>query len=605
MAEQSRNETDSSLQAQVEHLELEVSTLQQDKRDLELALLTITEHGDLIEAEMHRLNEQLKGEITERQKAQAALQDILERVSQDKADLEIILQATAEHGDTLEYQLYTQAVESMRQSEALFRAIAESTPILMILAQALDGSITYANSVSSERLCIESQDLIGQRLLDFFTEPVDADYLDNQLHQVGYVRNYEMRLRDRTGHPFWVSTSIHPLTLNGQHILLTTLYDISDRKHAELLLQASEEQLRKQAQELELHVAQRTIELQQAEAKYRDIFENAAEGIFQVSPQGRYLSANPALAKLLGYETPADLMTHLTDIRQQLYIQPQRWDELMTYLNHFGTVAEFESQIYRQDGSILWISENIRPVYDDRGNLLYYEGSIWDITQRKVSEEALRQQRQTSDRLLLNVLPQPIAERLKRGQKTIADQFDDASVLFADIVNFTGLSTQTHPERLVTLLNDIFSAFDNLADYYHLEKIKTIGDAYMVVGGLPTPQADPLGATADMALDMLQTIQTFYIHDQPIHLRIGIHTGPVIAGVIGARKFIYDLWGDTVNLASRMESQGEAGRIQVTEAVYLRLKKRYRFKLRGSVDIKGTGNVTTYWLLSRKVNLKF
>jgi PAS domain S-box-containing protein len=583
-------------------LQEEVLRLRQENEDLKIALLTISEHGDFIEAQLHNTNQRLATEVAERQQAQATLQDILEKVSRDKADLEIMLQATAEHGDTVEYQLYTQAVETMRHSEALFRAIAESTPVLMILSQQPDGQITYANSVSTERLAGQGQALEGRCLRDFLYDPADAERWQNLLDTEGKVLDYEVRLRDYRGQSLWVSASIHPIVLGEVTTFLTTFYDISDRKRAQLLLQASEDTLRQQAQVLEERVQERTAALSEAEAKYRDIFENAAQGIFQITPQGQYLQANHALVQLLGYSSAADLMANLTDTRQQLYVQPQRWLEMMAYIKRFGHLTDFESEVYRKDGSSLWISESIRPVQDGDGKLLYYEGSVWDITQRKQTEAALRLQRQMADRLLLNVLPQPIAQRLKQGQKNIADHYDDVAVLFADIVDFTRLSSEVEPERLVSLLNDIFSAFDKLLDYYHLEKIKTIGDAYMVAGGLPIPQADPLGAIADMALAMRDALQPFQVSGHSIQLRVGIHAGPVIAGVIGARKFIYDLWGDTVNIASRMESQGEPSRIQVTDWVYQRLHKRYRFEHRGQITVKGKGQVDTYWLLGSKVD---
>jgi PAS domain S-box-containing protein len=343
-------------------------------------------------------------------------------------------------------------------------------------------------------------------------------------------------------------------------------------------------------------------QLRQAESKYRSIFENAAEGIFVLSPDGKYLSANSALAKMYGYQSANELITSITDIREKLYVQPQRWDELIAYLNGYDSVTGFESEVYCKDGKKMWISENVRAIYAIDGSLLHYEGSVHDIGDRRIAEAELRQQRMLSERLLLNVLPQLIAERLKRGEKTIADSFSEVTVMFADIVNFTPISAQVSPKELVELLNNIFSTFDSLTDRHKLEKIKTIGDAYMVVGGLPKPRVDHLDAIANMALDMQQEIIQFFTPDhQHITLRIGIHTGPVIAGVIGKRKSVYDLWGDTVNIASRMESQGEPGYIQVTQTVYDRLKDNYLFKERGSIIIKGKGLMTTYWLLGQKV----
>ncbi|MDY6937023.1 MAG: adenylate/guanylate cyclase domain-containing protein [Cyanobacteriota bacterium] len=215
----------------------------------------------------------------------------------------------------------------------------------------------------------------------------------------------------------------------------------------------------------------------------------------------------------------------------------------------------------------------------------------------------LRIEREKSERLLLSILPAPIATRLKQDTQTIADNFEDASVLFADIVGFTKLWSRISAEELVELLNEMFSEFDRLAERHGLEKIKTIGDAYMVVGGLPIPKENHAEAMAQMALDMQQAIAQFNRGDrerEPFRIRIGMHTGPVIAGVIGTNKFIYDLWGDTVNIASRMESHGIANAIQVTEQTFERLKDKFAFKKRGTIEVKGKGEMTTYLLVGCK-----
>jgi len=587
--------------AEVEYLRLEVARLQRMNCDLEIAVQTITEHGDAVEAELHQTNQQLQSEIAERRLAQSTLQNIFETVSRDKADLELMLKATAEHGDTVEYQLYTQAVETMRQSEELFRAISESTPILMILTQTLDGKIVYANSISSQRFGIEPHALMGHQLKEFFAHPNDAEILWALFEQQGSVRNHEMEIRTIAEGTIWVSASVHSMMLAGQETLLTTLYDISDRKQTEEALHQSQTQLRQQAQELERRVERRTAALVAAEEKYRKIFEDAAEGIFQTTVAGQYLNVNPALAEMYGYDSPADLIASITDIGSQLYVQPRRREELLAFVRQLESVTVFESEVSRKDGSVIWISENMHSVRDNDGTLLHYEGSVRDITDRKSTEEELRRQRLKSERLLLNVLPQAIAERLKRGQKIIADSFTEATVLFADLVGFTELSTRISPTELVELLNRVFSKFDHLADHHRLEKIKTIGDAYMVVAGLPVPRADHVRAIADIAIDMQHEITKIKLRDgRPLSLRIGIHTGPVVAGVIGIRRFTYDLWGDTVNVASRMESQGDPERTQVTEAVYNRLKNGYNFEQRGAIAIKGKGDMITYWLLDKK-----
>ncbi|MGB7444818.1 MAG: adenylate/guanylate cyclase domain-containing protein [Coleofasciculaceae cyanobacterium] len=224
-----------------------------------------------------------------------------------------------------------------------------------------------------------------------------------------------------------------------------------------------------------------------------------------------------------------------------------------------------------------------------------------EIAQRKQAEEILRQEQAKSEELLLNILPQPIAERLKQKQSCIADGFKEVTILFADIVGFTQLSARVSPEKLVNLLNEIFSTFDELTERHNLEKIKTIGDAYMVASGLPNPCANHAEAIAEMALDMQEEVTKFSSkYGEDLKIRIGINTGPVVAGVIGTKKFIYDLWGDAVNIASRMESHGVAGGIQVSADTYKLLKDDYLFQERGVISIKGKGEMSTYLLISHK-----
>jgi len=206
-----------------------------------------------------------------------------------------------------------------------------------------------------------------------------------------------------------------------------------------------------------------------------------------------------------------------------------------------------------------------------------------------------------SEGLLLNILPRTIAERLKREPGVIAEAHDEVTVLFADVVDFTPFAERTEPVRVVGVLDEIFSTFDALAERHGLEKIKTIGDAYMVAAGLPEPRPDHAQAMAEMALDMQVGLARLC---EPLGLdlaiRIGMDSGSVIAGVIGRHKFIYDLWGDTVNTASRMESHGLAGRIQVSEAAYRRLCDQYEFEERGEIEVKGKGRRRTYLLVGRQ-----
>jgi len=524
-----------------------------------------------------------------------------------------------------------------------------------------------------------------------------------------------------------------------------------------------------------------------AEVKYRSIFENAGEGIFQTAPDGRYLAANSALARLYGYASPGDLIRAITSIGTQLYVDPNRREEFLKAMQSKGEVADFESQIRRSDGNLAWISENAHAVRDENGAVSYFEGIVEDITERKRNEieheqrtqrelrhqrclldlaqfdksdfgaalsvlvetagrtlgvgrtsawrllekdtereaivlldlfelekgahvtdefvlnaanfphyfAALRsethivahdaiadprtseftesylrplgitamldvpifikgqlagvlclehvggpriwkedelafaaavgnmiaitfeaaerrraedeadRERERAEQLLLNILPSTIAQRLRHGEGLIADHYTEATVLFADIVDFTRLSAGISPEAVVSYLNVIFSEFDQLAQNLGLEKIKTIGDAYMVVGGVPTPRQDHTEAVVEMALAMLEVCTRLSRDAQmPFTMRIGINTGPVIAGVIGIKKFIYDLWGDTVNLASRMESHGVTGEIQVTDAVYERMREKYIFEPRGKIEIKGRGQQQAYLLKGRRAILE-
>ena len=217
-------------------------------------------------------------------------------------------------------------------------------------------------------------------------------------------------------------------------------------------------------------------------------------------------------------------------------------------------------------------------------------------------------EQKVSERLLLNVLPHSIAERLKgRPEVTaesfteiIADSFAEVTVLFADIVGFTKFTEGVSAEVLVDILNDIFTQFDNIAENRGLEKIKTIGDAYMAAAGLPVPVADHAIRAAHMALDMIEAMDRFNEQSRyKLSVRIGIDTGAVVAGVIGKRKFLYDLWGDVVNTASRMESHGVAGRIQMTDAARQRLGEPFLFEKRGAVDVKGKGEMRTWFLNGR------
>lgn len=218
----------------------------------------------------------------------------------------------------------------------------------------------------------------------------------------------------------------------------------------------------------------------------------------------------------------------------------------------------------------------------------------------KHSRDEIVRLRDQTEHLLLNILPAPIAERLKREERVV-DSFPEATVCFADIVGFTQTAAAMPPPEVVTYLNHVFALFDRMADVYGVEKIKTIGDAYMVASGIPVPHPDHAALMADMALEVQTEMAALRVSKGvDVHVRIGIHSGPVIAGIIGTKKFLYDLWGDTVNTASRMESHGEADKIHLSAATRALLGEHYLCEARPPLDIKGKGRMQTYFLTGRK-----
>ena len=222
--------------------------------------------------------------------------------------------------------------------------------------------------------------------------------------------------------------------------------------------------------------------------------------------------------------------------------------------------------------------------------------------QRNVALTALQAEQEKSEALLVNILPRSIAERLKASAHTIADDFDAASILFADVVGFTPLAQRLPPAEMVGILDGLFSRFDVLVERHGLEKVKTIGDCYMAAAGVPNPVPDHARKAALLALAMRDELVTSAAGGQPgLELRIGINSGPVVAGVIGTKRFLYDLWGDAVNTASRMETHGTPGEIQITGATYELLKDEFVCRRRGTIDVKGKGPMETWYLLALRI----
>ncbi|MEM1392601.1 MAG: adenylate/guanylate cyclase domain-containing protein [Cyanobacteria bacterium P01_D01_bin.116] len=338
--------------------------------------------------------------------------------------------------------------------------------------------------------------------------------------------------------------------------------------------------------------------LLESEERYRDLFENANDLIQSVNPYGRFLYVNRAWQQTLGYsETDLESKTIFDIVHPDFTM---RCREVFYRVMSSGNFEQLQAAFITKDGRTIFLEGNLNCKFiEDKPAAT--RAIFRDVTARISAEKALQNQQEQTERLLLNILPASIVNRLKQEPGTIAEHFDDVTVLFADIVGFTQIATSVSATTLVHLLNQIFSVFDRLSLKYGLEKIKTIGDAYMLVGGLPTRSSNHPQTVALMALEMQNAIKTFNKRNNlNLSIRIGIHTGSVVAGVIGLQKFTYDLWGNTVNIASRMESHGISGKIQVTEETYKRLQNKFILEKRGEISIKGRGLMTTYLLTGKR-----
>jgi class 3 adenylate cyclase len=288
-------------------------------------------------------------------------------------------------------------------------------------------------------------------------------------------------------------------------------------------------------------------------------------------------------------------------------------DVMMPKMDGFGVCRRLKTDSKTAHIPILMVTalsdrkERLMGIAVGANDFLNKPVDIQDVTLRvanavyaKHLHDQLQVEQEKSEQLLLNILPKPIAERMKKGETNIADSHPDVTVLLADLVGFTTLLAHIGPEQIVQLLNEVFSAFDLLTEKHGLEKIKTIGDAYMVAGGISFPRPDHAEASAELAFDMQKEIERLnQQYNTSVRLRIGICTGPVVAGVIGRKRFAYDLWGETVNLACLLESTGEAGKIQIAESTCERLKHKYQFAPKHSIDARGHDPLSAYWLDKR------
>jgi urea transport system substrate-binding protein len=474
------------------------------------------------------------------------------------------------------------AEEELRQSQQFLDSIIEHLP-LALYTKDVQNDYRYVlwNKACEEMFGISSEQAISHNVRDLYP-PEKASAFEVQAEQVVNSKELQEIPEEEVE------------SANGEKILLRTLQvPLLDEAGNVTHLMCIAENITERVQA--------TRALSRSNAMLKAQQEAALDGILVLDENRNIASYNQRFCEQWNIPPHVIVSGNIQRLLSWVLSQldnPQEFLSQVEYLSKHRTQVT-RDEITAKDGRVF--ERYSGPVRSSTGK---YYGRIWyfrDMSDRKRTEAALRLARQKSDRLLLNILPQKIAERLKQSQGSVAEQFDEATIMFADLVEFTPLSSRMSPIDLVNLLNKIFSAFDKLTDRYQLEKIKTIGDAYMVAGGLPTPREDHAEAIADMALEMLAQVQTFTRDDgKSFQIRIGIHTGPVVAGVIGTKKFIYDLWGDTVNVASRMESQGEPNGIQVTEAIRTRLQNKYILESRGRIDVKGRGFMNTFWLKGKR-----
>jgi PAS domain S-box-containing protein len=438
------------LLSELEFLRLRVERLESDNQDLRIALETTTEHGDLIEGQLYETNEQLEVEISERKLAQSTLESILAMVTMDKHDLEIMVETMAEHGDTVEYQLYSDAVDFMRRSEEQFRAIAEATPIVMMIGHLFDGLITYANSTCTQTLGLDFNSIKGKKLQDFYYDPEDAQKLADNLEEYGCVKNYEMRFRKADESIIWVAASLHALILSGQSTYLSTLYDITDRKQAQLSLQVSENLLREQAGKLESLVEERTQELKSAESELSSLFAAMTDKILVYDRQGVCLKVAPTGAEQLEFSS--------TRVNKSIYeifspaIADLHIQLIQQALNQQQSLSiEYQSAEIDQN---TWLLGMVSPI--SQTNVLWVER---DISDRKKAEIELKDAMEAAE--IANRAKSQFLANMSHELRTPLNAILGFSQLMTDDDTMTTMQQENiriieaSGEHLLALINDV------------------------------------------------------------------------------------------------------------------------------------------------------
>jgi PAS domain S-box-containing protein len=478
--------------------------------------------------------------------------------------------------------LIDQRTQALRESEERFSKAFRASPDPSAISTLDTGELIDVNNSFLRAFGYRTAEVIGRRSTDLnlWENLRDRAAFVAELRRHGRVRDRTVTFQTALGQSRIMRVSAEQIRLGDRDCVLWVSHDLTELERLEAFRRQQEQSLRL-------------------------ILDTIPQQVFWKDTNLVFLGCNQHWAEAAGIEDASNVVGKTDyDLIPNSALADTFRAEDRRVMDTNEPIWHRIAPKYRAgpNGQTRWLDISKVPIHDASGQVVGILGVIEDITQRKLAEEA-------SEKLLLNVLPASVVDQLKQDAVSIAasetrdpyaQNYDEVGILFADIVGFTPLATRLPPLELVTLLNEVFSHFDRLSERYHLEKIKTIGDAYMVAAGLPVPHADPVGSLANMALDMQQAIADISQDLQaPLHIRVGIHAGPVVAGVIGIKKFIYDLWGDTVNIASRMESHGEPGRIQVSATIRDALGDRFQFAARGYVDVKGLGPMPTYWLVDR------
>jgi len=469
--------------------------------------------------------------------------------------------------------------EMLRLKNRLNHLLTSSPSVTYCFEAKGDYLPTFVGENIKDLLGYEPEEYLKDRnFVPSHIHPDDAQRAQDDLSRLfeeGYLV-HEYRFLCKDGHYCWVNDELHVLTDDyGEPLEVVGAWsDITVRRKMGEAMVAAQDRL-------------------------NHLLTSAPAVIYSFEKTGEYaptfISEN--VKSLLGYE-PKEFLKNADFWTDRIHPNDlPRVQENLKRLYEDGQLTQ-EYRLLHKEGHYCWVNDELHLQRNKDDDPTEIVGSMNDITERKKIEEELALAKEQAEKLILNILPISIANRLKDDEKIIADKYAEATVLFLDIVGFTEFSSKLLPSKLVSVLNDIFTRFDLITEKYNLEKIKTIGDSYLLVGGLPDERDDHAEAVAFAAIEMRDEIKKFNQETgENINVRIGIHSGPVVAGVIGKNKFSYDIWGDTVNIASRLESHSEPGKIQVSEITYYLIKDKFKLEERGLVELKGKGEFKTYYLI--------